>query len=87
MDWPCVDLLVSELNGVFDPHADAETIEEALGVLETKREEMKSREIVDSYGEVLVSALKSDPTVCLVEFSFTVAHGLNRIYLTAHITV
>ena len=42
-------------------------------------EEMKSRE--------LVSALKSDPTVCLVEFSFTVAHGLNRIYLTAHITV
>ena len=43
-------------------------------------EEMKSREIVDS-------ALKSDPTVCLVEFSFTVAHGLNRIYLTAHITV
>jgi len=37
-------------------------------------EEMKSREIVDSYGEVLVSALKSDPTVCLVEFSFTVAH-------------
>ena len=50
-------------------------------------EEMKSREIVDSYGEVKVSALKSDPTVCLVEFSFTVAHGLNRIYLTAHITV
>ena len=50
-------------------------------------EEMKSREIVDSYGEVLVSALKSDPTVCLVEFSFTVVHGLNRIYLTAHITV
>ena len=48
---------------------------------------IKSREIVDSYGEVLVSALKSDPTVCLVEFSFTVAHGLNRIYLTAHITV
>ena len=50
-------------------------------------EEMKNREIVDSYGEVLVSALASDPTVCQVEFSFTVAHGLNRIYLTAHITV
>ena len=41
----------------------------------------------DDYGEVRVSALESDPTVCLVEFSFTVAHGLNRIYLTAHITV
>ncbi len=50
-------------------------------------EEMKSREIVDGYGEVKVSALESDATVCLVEFSFTVAHGLNRIYLTAHITV
>ena len=50
-------------------------------------EEMKSREIVDDYGEVQVSALADEPTVCLVEFSFTVAHGLNRIYLTAHITV
>lgn len=44
MDWPCVDLLVSDLNGVFDSHADGETIQEALGVLETKREEMKNRE-------------------------------------------
>ena len=50
-------------------------------------EEMKRREIVDGYGEVKVNALESDPTVCMVEFSFTVAHGLNRIYLTAHITV
>ncbi len=50
-------------------------------------EDMKNREIVDSYGEVSASALASDPTVCLVEFSFTVAHGLNRVYLTAHITV
>ena len=50
-------------------------------------EEMKGREIVDGYGDVKVTALESDPTVCLVEFSFTVAHGLNRIYLTAHITV
>lgn len=50
-------------------------------------EAMKGREIVDDYGEVQVSALESDPTVCLVEFSFAVAHGLNRIYLTAHITV
>ena len=50
-------------------------------------EEMKTREIMDSYGEVKVTALESDPTVCLVEFSFTVVHGLNRIYLTAHITV
>ena len=46
-----------------------------------------SREIIDSYEDVTVSALDSDPTVCLVEFAFTVAHGLNQIWLSAHITV
>lgn len=44
-------------------------------------------EIIDSYGEVSVSVSEENPTVCLVEFSFAVAHGLNQIYLTAHITV
>ncbi len=46
-----------------------------------------SREIIDSYEDVAVSALPEDPTVCLVEFSFAVAHGLNQIWLSAHITV
>ena len=44
-------------------------------------------EIIDSYSDVAVSAYEDDPTVCLVEFSFSVAHGLNQIYLTAHITI
>ena len=44
-------------------------------------------EHIDGYGEVRVTALESDPTVCLVEFDFAVAHALSRIYLTAHITV
>lgn len=44
-------------------------------------------EIIDSYGEVTVTASADDPTVCLVEFGFAVAHGLNQIYLTVHITV
>lgn len=44
-------------------------------------------EIIDSYSDVTVSASEDDPTVCLVEFSFSVAHGLNQIYLTAHITI
>lgn len=44
-------------------------------------------QIIDSYGEVSVEADSVEPTVCLVEFSFAVAHGLNQIYLTAHITV
>ena len=44
-------------------------------------------EIIDSYSDVTVSVYENDPTVCLVEFSFAVAHGLNQIYLTAHITI
>lgn len=46
-----------------------------------------AREIITGYDGVTVSALVDDPTVCLVEFSFTVAHGLNQIWLSAHITV
>ena len=44
-------------------------------------------EIIDSYGEVTVTASADDPTVCLVEFGFAVTHGLNQVYLTVHITV
>lgn len=46
-----------------------------------------SREIIDSYDNVTAVADDSDPTVCAVSFDFTVAHGLNIINLTAHITV
>ena len=50
-------------------------------------EKKLAAEIIDSYGEVTVSASAEDPTVCLVEFTFAVAHGLNQIYLTVHITI
>lgn len=50
-------------------------------------EDRISREIIDSYNKLTVSALETDPTVCVVEFEFSVVHGLNRIYLTAHISV
>ena len=46
-----------------------------------------SREIITGYDGVTVQADSENPTVCLVDFSFTVAHGLNQIWLTAHITV
>ena len=39
------------------------------------------------YENVTVTADSQDPARCLVDFSFTVAHGLNQIWLTAHITV
>ena len=50
-------------------------------------EKKAAAEIIDGYGDVTVSASADDPTVCLVEFGFAVAHGLNQIYLTVHITV
>ena len=46
-----------------------------------------NREIIDSYEDVTVTPSETDPTVCLVEFAFTVTHGLNQIWLSAHITV
>ncbi len=50
-------------------------------------EKKVAAEIIERYGEVTVTASPEDPAVCLVEFSFAVAHGLNQIYLTVHITV
>lgn len=50
-------------------------------------ERKKKLEIIDSYGQVTASADENDPTVCNVCFEFTVAHGLNRINLSAHISV
>ena len=50
-------------------------------------EDKLAKEIIDSYDNVTVEADTDDPTVCLVQFDFAVAHGLNQIYLTAHITV
>lgn len=45
------------------------------------------REIIDGYDAVTVAADEEDPTVCVVSFGFTVAHGLNKISLMANITV
>lgn len=46
-----------------------------------------AREIITGYENVTVTEDSQDPTRCLVDFSFTVAHGMNQIWLTAHITV
>ncbi len=50
-------------------------------------EKKLSQEIIESFGAVTAEPDKSDPTICAVGFDFTVAHGLNRIQLTAHISV
>lgn len=50
-------------------------------------ENFLAREIITGYDGVSVTADETDPTRALVDFSFTVAHGLNQIWLSAHITV
>lgn len=46
-----------------------------------------AKEIITGYEQVSVSADVEEPTRCLVDFSFTVTHGINQIWLSAHITV
>lgn len=50
-------------------------------------EDRMAREIIEGYDTITVRPDTADPTVCVVEFGFTVAHGLNRIHLMAHISV
>lgn len=58
----------------------------AMKELFEKQEKLK-RQIIDGYGSVTAQADADDPTVCRVSFEFSVAHGLNRIYLSANINV
>ncbi len=46
-----------------------------------------AKEIIAGYENVTVEADPEDSVRCLVEFSFAAAHGLNQIWLTAHLTV
>ena len=50
-------------------------------------EQKLGAEIITGYDDVTVEALEEDPSVCLVRFAFTVAHGLNQIWLSAQITL
>ena len=50
-------------------------------------EENLKREYIDSYGDVSVQPGGEDGSVCVVGFSFAVAHGLNRIELHANVSV
>ncbi len=46
-----------------------------------------NREIIAAYDGVRVTQDGEEPTRCLVDFAFTVTHGINQIWLSAHITV
>ncbi len=46
-----------------------------------------AREIITGYDGVSVQQDSEEPTRCLVDFAFTVTHGINQIWLSAHITI
>lgn len=50
-------------------------------------EENLKREFIDGYGDVSVQPGGDDGSACVVSFSFTVAHGLNRIELFADVSI
>ena len=65
----------------------AQTREAIRSQVVLELEDRLRREIITGYEGVTAQALEEDPTVCLVEFAFSVAHGLSQIWLSAHITV
>ena len=85
------DIIPAVRNALRSRFARAKNTVQGRGAIRSQviveLEKKVAAEIIDSYGEVTVTADTDDPTVCLVEFSFAVAHGLNQIYLTVHITV
>ena len=50
-------------------------------------EKKLAAEIISGYDGVSVTASEEDPAVCLVEFGFSVAHGLNQVRLSVHIEI
>lgn len=85
------DVIPTVRNSLRSRFARSKNTAQTRGAIRTQviieLENKLSREIIDSYGSVAVFPAAEDPTVCEVEFEFAVAHGLNRIELTAHITV
>ncbi len=85
------DVIPAVRNSLRAKFQRAKNTEQARGAIRAQTilelENKVSREIITGYDGVTVSALEENPTVCLVEFTFTVTHGLNQIWLTAHINV
>jgi len=87
-----VDDVISGLRGALRAKfRRAKNTEQSRGAIRAQvvleLENKLAREIIAGYDGVAVTADSADPTRCLVDFSFAVAHGLEQIWLTAHITV
>ena len=85
------DVIPTVRNSLRSRFRRAKNTEQSRGAIRSQvvleLENKLSREIITGYGEVTAQVDAENPTVCVVEFSFNVAHGLNQIWLSAHITV
>ena len=85
------DVIPTVRNALRARFRRAKNTEQSRGAIRSQviveLENKLAREIITGYENVTVTADSENPTVCLVDFAFTVAHGLNQIWLSAHITV
>lgn len=85
------DVITSVKSALRSRFSRAKNTLQTRGAIKTQvvieLENKKNREIIDSYDNITVTPNADDPTICEVRFEFTVAHGLNQIHLSAHITV
>ena len=85
------DVIPAIRNSLRTKFQRAKNTEQSRGAIRSQvileLENKLAQEIITGYENVTVTAKEDNPTVCLVDFSFTVAHGINQIWLTAHITV
>lgn len=85
------DVIPAIRNSLRSKFRRAKNTEQSRGAIRSQvileLENKLAQEIITGYEAVTVTAKEDNPTVCLVDFSFTVAHGINQIWLSAHITV
>ena len=85
------DVVPSVRDALKSGFARAKNTAQTRGAIRTRviieLESKKRAEIIEGYDAVTVAQNDDDPTVCDVSFEFTVAHGLNRIVISAFITV
>ncbi len=85
------DVIPTIRNSLRAKFPRAKNTEQSRGAIRSQvileLENKLAKEIITGYENVTVLPKADNPTVCLVDFSFTVTHGLNQIWLTAHITV
>ena len=85
------DVIPAVRNALRSRFRRAKNTEQSRGAIRSQvvmeLENKIRREIITGYSGVTAQADPENPTVCLVEFSFRVTHGLNQIWLSAHITV